>query len=60
MANMSYCRFHNTLLDLNDCYEALANDNMDDLSDEEKIAMKRLIDVCCDISADFNYLVTDN
>ena len=23
MANMSYCRFHNTRLDMNDCIEAL-------------------------------------
>jgi len=37
---MGYCRFQNTVQDLNDCY-----DHMDDdaLSDEEKRARRRLI-----------------
>ena len=26
MANMSYCRFHNTQMDLEDCLDALANE----------------------------------
>jgi hypothetical protein len=42
MANMSYCRFHNTLSDLRDCW-----DNMDDdLSEEERKARERLIALC--------------
>ena len=47
MSNMSYCRFRNTLEDLQDCY-----DNMDDsdMSDEEKRARKRLIELCCEIA----------
>jgi len=48
MGNMSYCRFENTLYDLQDCY-----DNMDlseDASDEEIKARKRLIEVCRDIA----------
>ena len=50
MANMSYCRFQNTVIDLKDCYE-----NMDDdeLSDDEKKAKERLIDLCVDIALDF-------
>ena len=41
MANMSYCRFENTLGDLNDCVEALNNNNVS--SDREKIKAKGLL-----------------
>jgi len=42
MANMSYCRFQNTLADLRDCA-----DNFDDAqSDDEKKARERLIKLC--------------
>ena len=43
MANMGYCRFHNTLGDLRDCLEALEDG---DLSEEETLARARLIKVC--------------
>jgi hypothetical protein len=47
--NMSYCRFHNTVEDLQDCY-----DNLDDhdLSEEETRARLRLIKLCQQIVAD--------
>lgn len=32
MANMSYCRFQNTLSDLNDCVEWLEKNKVSDLS----------------------------
>ena len=50
MANMSYCRFQNTLQDLRDCYE-----NMDDtdLSDEEKRARRMLLKLCDQIVGDY-------
>lgn len=53
MANMSYCRFQNTLQDLRDC-----RDNMDDddLSDAEKSARYWLLKMCDEIVADY---VTD-
>ena len=53
MANMSYCRFQNTLIDLRDCYE-----NMDDedVSSEEARAREDLIKMCTDIAADFGDL----
>ena len=37
MANMSYCRFHNTRMDMNDCIEALRRieDGDEDISKEE-------------------------
>ncbi len=34
MANMSYCRFHNTLIDLRDCINALYDRDIE--SEEEK------------------------
>jgi len=45
MANMSYCRFGNTLHDFSDCYgeldEARSFNDMN-LSEEETVAMNRL------------------
>lgn len=40
MANMSYCRFHNTRLDLEDCIDALRNDER--LSSDEARAGRNL------------------
>lgn len=55
MGNMSYCRFSNTVSDLEDCYE-----NMDDdLSEEEERARRRLIRICVNIAADFEHEVDD-
>lgn len=50
MGNMSYCRFSNTLSDLEDCQE-----HMDDekISPAEDAARKRLIRTCQQIAADF-------
>ena len=52
MANMSYCRFENTVSDLKDCY-----DNMDttDTSPEENKARKRLFRLCKQICEEFEY-----
>lgn len=50
MANMGYCRFQNTLLDLFDCEDHL-NDH--DLNDDEKYARANLIEVCRRIVRDF-------
>ena len=47
MANMSYCRFQNTLLALQDCdYHIMDKD----LSPEENVAKNQLIKLCTDIS----------
>jgi len=43
MANMSYCRFQNTLLDLKDCLWHLDDK---DLSQEEQDAKTALVDIC--------------
>lgn len=48
MGNMSYCRFENTLSDLEDCYEHM-DDN--DLSKREIESRKKLIELCREIEA---------
>lgn len=56
MANMSYCRFHNTRIDLEDCVNALENsmkhkgtyvdEDFDEISQEEIRAAKGMRDLC--------------
>ena len=50
MANMSYCRFHNTNIDLEDCLEALRDGK--ELSEDEHRAcgnlFRNFIDFCCE------------
>jgi len=64
MANMSYCRFQNTLDALQDCQDALYEqhdvldndefiDDGEELSDEEKTAKKALIELCNEIAKEF-------
>lgn len=55
MANMSYCRFRNTLADLRDCREALSymNDFEKELEGEEARAAKALLKLCGELAADF-------
>jgi len=43
MANMSYCRFENTLSDLRDCYD---NMDRDDLSQSEFYMRRHMIELC--------------
>lgn len=43
--NMGYCRFQNTLADLEDCFEHIS----DDLSKEEQKARIKLIRLCKEI-----------
>lgn len=52
MANMSYCRFENTLRDLQDCDNALDNiwDEVGEMSSYEKQALKDLVELCKNIS----------
>ena len=54
MANMSYCRFYNTLIDLEDCKNALEDflDNDENVisSEEERRKAKKLIEVCHEIA----------
>lgn len=61
MSNMSYCRYHNTLIDLRDCYYALQEEaeeaeegNVADISNEEAVARKNLIELCIVIGEEFS------
>lgn len=51
MANMSYCRFQNTLQDMRACYEALQSGET--LSRDEHSAMEMLVEICDRISGEF-------
>lgn len=54
MSNMSYCRFRNTVGDLKDCVEALLDDGLDGIDDEEeRAAAKRLIKLCREVAENF-------
>lgn len=50
MGNMSYCRFHNTVIDLRDCQEHMDDE---DLSPSEQQHRQNLIKICVDIAADY-------
>ena len=51
MSNMSYCRFSNTVGDLQDCYDAM--DETEKLSPAESKARQRLIRLCVSIAEDY-------
>ena len=51
MSNMSYCRFENTVRDLEDCVEHM----QDEVSESEEIARKRLIELCIEILESVGY-----
>jgi len=50
--NMSYCRFQNTLSDLQDCLDHLQDD---DLSEAEERARQKLIKLCTSVAEDEGY-----
>lgn len=52
MANMSHCRFQNTLADLRDCQEALDEDGEGKLSEAEAKARTKLLMLCSTIAQD--------
>jgi hypothetical protein len=53
MPNMSYCRFRNTLDDLNDCYDCSEMNDPESLTDGEKRARLKIIELCRLIAADY-------
>lgn len=46
MSNMKYCMFQNTESDFSDCIERMAEEEVLELSREEKLAMDRLYHHC--------------
>ena len=61
MANMSYCRFRNTLDALRDCRDALSemSDWENELGKEESAAAKRLLLMCRDLADNYTELADD-
>ena len=57
MSNMSYCRFHNTLIDLQDCIDTL--DNREVASESEKIKAKAMLELMAEFLID-NDLINNN
>ena len=56
MGNMTYCRFENTLQELQDCKEALDEGALNDvmnMSGSEREAMFNLIELCQEISDEY-------
>jgi len=53
MGKMKYFRFENTYRDLQGCYDALVEKDLDELSESEKQYAKKLIKMCKDIADDF-------
>ncbi len=55
MSNMSYCRFQNTLHDLEDCVNQMTGqtEEEEELSSDEKRARMQLIQLCVDIADEF-------
>ena len=43
MANMSYCRFENTVRDMDDCIKAIENGDVNELSSYEVLALEELL-----------------
>ena len=61
MANMSYCRFENTVKDIKECIEAFDEGNWDldamiesASSWQERKAMKKFIELCKDVAEAFS------
>lgn len=53
MENMAYCRFENTLASLRECKGALEDGGrfpLKELSDSERLAAIRLLELCKDIT----------
>ena len=53
--NMPHCRFENTLAELRECHEALAEvGDIAELPESEAIAARKLITVCAEIAWDWS------
>lgn len=57
MGNMSYCRFENTLRDLEECFEALQDSSLyeveENANEYEKPCIRALISQCKEIADEY-------
>jgi hypothetical protein len=58
--NMSYCRFENTLGELEDCYEAMSGYGGEDVEGSEKRARREMIKLCVTIAKEFGDELDEN
>ena len=73
MSNMSYCRYHNTLGDLRDCFNAMKNEELNEngrfeteeedgttvLSVDETYAKLSLVALCKQVVAEYGEELTE-
>ena len=50
MPNMSYCRFENTVTDMQDCINAIEDRETDELSNHEVNALSNFLDLAREIT----------
>jgi len=59
MSNLSYCRFENTARDLQDCYEAINDGEIETtMSDSEVEGLKKLMGLIQELYNDQEYIFT--
>ena len=59
MSNLSYCRFENTARDLQDCYEAINDGEIETtMSDSEVEGLKKLMGFIQELYNDQEYIFT--
>lgn len=51
--NMSYCMCHNTLQSLRQVYEEMYDKDIKELSEDEQIAFKNLVELCHQFSISY-------
>ena len=56
MANMSYCRFENTVSDLEDCFDHFD----EDVTGPEESARSQMIRVCVDVALNYGHEIGKN
>ena len=59
MSNMCYCRFENTLADLQDCYDNLHQFDNGELSKSEANAAYQLVKLAKEIASGYGYVELD-
>lgn len=58
MSNMNYCRFHNTLIDLSECIEAM--ENQEKISADERIKAKKLLITFLEFAEEYSIIKSYN
>ena len=57
MSNMAYCRFENTLTDLQDCFDHISDEG---LSSTEERSRKDMIELCKEIAETYGDMYSND